>query len=601
MRHRKPICTRDLRHWMRWSRLRVLLMSLVLGSCGIPPASAEEPGHPRLYMTAEDLPKLRAAREQGVHKKIWENLQESAEWCLTLTPRQEWIAPVSPDPIYENLYDRFYAIMHDMAVMEHLAFAYALSGDERYGEGARDWVLANCRAWKPETDGAVDGGKAYAVCRLLKGLAVGYDLAYDRLSEAQRKEVQAAITRISRKYYADYFTTPRIAGPGFHTHHATVEWSSFGVAALVLLGEVPEAKNWLDATVVKFDEHLLPTGLAPDGAQTEGATFWASTMQYRLFFMDALRRVTGRDLFEKHERFMNADPVLAAVATEKWPGYSRIHENVVLEPSYGQLDYCSSVLLGLARAYRRPTCQYLALWDHSMGQIQKTRYVTPTRKIEMLFHMGGYAYVWYDPRVPAKPEEKRLSFHFRSVGKAYARRCWEPGDLLAAVGSDHGLAVHAGGHPVLLELGTGRHHADTWSPLPVRSLEDNGKVAVITCEKDKKHSMTIELDRPQRQVLIRRSVPGDWTCWCQGKPTREGNTVTWSDRVRMTVESGTVTSWDPTGYSPKIVVGLTLLHLPDPFPQKYPLLTITPSDEGQIVVSIRLSKENPELAITPTE
>ena len=48
----------------------------------------------------------------------------------------------------------------------------------------------------------------------------------------------------------------------------------------------------------------------------------------------------------------------------------------------------------------------------------------------MLLHMGGYAYVWYDPSVPAKPEEKRLLFHFRSVGKAYARRSWEPNGLL---------------------------------------------------------------------------------------------------------------------------------------------------------------------------
>ena len=63
--------------------------------------------------------------------------------------------------------------MGDLAVTEHLAFAYAIGGDSRYGDTGRRWVLASCRAWQREADGAVDGGKAYAVSRFLKGVAVG--------------------------------------------------------------------------------------------------------------------------------------------------------------------------------------------------------------------------------------------------------------------------------------------------------------------------------------------------------------------------------------------------------------------------------------------
>src|SRR5262245_9321740 len=79
--------------------------------------------HPRLFFTSAELTKLRALRTQGVHAEIWNNLRSSADWCLTRPVREKWIAPVEPDPIYENLYDRFYAMMHDMAVAEHLAFA----------------------------------------------------------------------------------------------------------------------------------------------------------------------------------------------------------------------------------------------------------------------------------------------------------------------------------------------------------------------------------------------------------------------------------------------------------------------------------------------
>ena len=136
-------------------------------------AAATNSHHPRLYFTAEELPQLRQQRTRGVHAKIWKNIADSADWCLTQAPRTNWIAPITPDPRYENLYDRFYAIMGDLAITEHLAFAYALSGDPRYGEAARQWVLASCRAWQREADDRPDSGKAYAVSRLLKGVAVG--------------------------------------------------------------------------------------------------------------------------------------------------------------------------------------------------------------------------------------------------------------------------------------------------------------------------------------------------------------------------------------------------------------------------------------------
>jgi hypothetical protein len=559
-----------------------------------PAAHAEEPpspaaplpvSHPRLYCTRANLPRLRALRAEGVHARIWHNIETSAEWCLTQTPRKAWIAPIAPDPIYENLYDRFYAIMADLAITEHLAFAYAISGDARYGDATRDWVLASCRAWKHEADDEPNGSKAYAVCRLLKGLAVGYDMAFDRFSDQQRDEVRDTLVAIGQKYFSGYFSTPTIAGPDFHTHHAIVEWGSFGVTALALLGETPQAETWLAATVKKFQEHLLPQGLAPDGAQVEGATFWASTMHYRLFFMDALRRVTGRDLFPENARWLNADLALAAIATHRHDGYDQDHANVVLEPSYGQLDYYAPVLICLARESRRGIYQHLALWDETLGQIQKTRYVTPHGE-PLLFELGGYAFVWFDPTVAAEAGAAKLSYHFPSVDEAYLRTSWQSDDLLVAVRRGE-VVVHAGGLPVLIEPMAARD-----SPgLSIQSLNDDSRTATLRCaDASGQKSLEVTLNRAERKVTLRRRAPGDWSWWCHGNPKSEADGLAWPQGVRLHVVAGSVAALEPEGYGPRLATGFLKLQLADPAYRKFPQVTMRPAAGDEIVVELSLSK-----------
>jgi hypothetical protein len=563
-----------------WRWLPAFLLWLLLFGGG-EAIAATNLGHPRLYFSTNDLPALRAGRSSGTRALIWRNLAESADWCLTRPPRAKWIAPVSPDPRYENLYDRFYAIMADLAITEHLAFAYAFSGDARYGEAARQWVLASCRAWQAEADAKPDSGKAYAVSRFLKGVAVGYDIAFDRFTEAERTEIRATLTRVGRKYFAEWFTLPGVTGPGYHTHHAIVEWASFGVVALALIEETPEARLWLDATVRKFEEHLLPLGLSEDGAQVEGTTFWASTMQYRLFFMDALRHVTGRDLYRPFARNMNADLALAGVACRKRPGLDEHHANVVLAPAYGQLDYSAPVLLALAREYRRPLFQHVARWDESLGALQRTRYITPHGE-ELIFELGGYAYLWCDDSVPAQAETGKLSWSFPSVDEAYVRTSWRPGDLMAG-GRKGEIVVHAGGRAVLIQPAV--------SPGPTnllfRSLTDDGRTAVARFGDTTGHHVILELDRREQRLLLRRQVDGDWSWWCHDAPVRRGNVLVWTNGVTLTVKSGSIGGVEEKGFAPPFAVGNNLLDLLDPIARPFPLIRIVPPSTGETIVELR--------------
>ena len=161
------------------------------------------------------------------------------------------------------------------------------------------------------------------------------------------------------------------------------------MTGLALLARRPDAADWVKLTTGMFEEKLLPKGLAADGAQTEGATFWASTMHYRLFYMDALRRVTGRDLFKDYAQYMSADLALAAVAAQKQPGWNESHQSVILEPPYGQLDYYAPILLYLAGEYRRPECQYLAMWDHPSDTSSKRGTLRRTARSSSCLNSAG--------------------------------------------------------------------------------------------------------------------------------------------------------------------------------------------------------------------
>ncbi|MFA5865682.1 MAG: DUF4962 domain-containing protein [Phycisphaerae bacterium] len=546
--------------------------------------------HPRLYFSAKELVDLRKKRDQKVYSLIWANMKTSADWCLIRPIREEWIAPVDPDPIYANLYDRFFAMMHDMTVMEHLAFAWAYSGDARYLERAKAWTLACCRVWKCETEGEPDGGNAYAVTRLLKGVATAYDIIYEGLSKDEREEIRRMLVEVGGKYYRWYLDHPTLgtlAGQG--PHHASVETTSFGIAALTLLGDVPEAADWLKLMVEKHRQSLLPEAIASDGAQVEGSTFRASTMQYRIAFMDSLRRVTGEDLFTPFAKNMDARLAFAKIAASKTEGYDQVHETVVLEPSYGQINYYSPLLVALAREYRNPLCQHLALWDKTIGGVQKTRYITDNGEW-MLFSWGGYAFVWYDPTVPAvvKPDVP-LSFAFPSVTEAYLRDSYDSGGIVAGLRRNE-VVVHAGGRPVYAST-----HALHKPPATVNvsnvTLGDDGNVAHLTCNGEAGSGFSRQemiLRRPGRLTFIRDTDTAK-TFWCYGHPAWQGNVLQWEDGTTLEVERGTLDSLDPSGYRDEIVVGLGKLKLVDPHPTVYPLIKVSPAS-GKIIIQIKRDK-----------
>jgi hypothetical protein len=278
---------------------------------------------------------------------------------------------------------------------------------------------------------------------------------------------------------------------------------------------------------------------------------------------------------------MNVNLALASVACRKTIGHDEDHQTVVLEPSYGQLNYYSPVLLALARETRRPFLQRLALWDQTLGAIQKTRYVTPNGEW-LLFQLGGYAYAWCDPTVPDRVEKGApLSFLFPSVNEAYLRDSYEPDGIVVGVRQGQAV-VHAGGRPVFVDLRQAQG---------ALRIEDDGAKAAIHYTPSSDSGLggeVIELVRPGHLTLTRKcDTPVKW--WCCGPVTRTGNMLTWPDGTRVTATKGALSSVAPEGYADEKIVGMGKLKCVDPMPMKYPLVTAMP-EGGALVIEVRTGR-----------
>ena len=177
----------------RWFVL-ITLISLAVISCrsdngaagGGPARSIETTEHPRLLLNSAAQERLRSSLET-THKFLWDRFLQDLPGKLEAAQR----------PFGEEL-DRGHA-----GLAPDLAFAWAMTGSEEHFQAARDYLLrlAEGPEWNP-VDDLVHG-------HLLQGIALGYDILYQKMSPAEREKVAA---RLSRECEAEYLrmTTGRV-------------------------------------------------------------------------------------------------------------------------------------------------------------------------------------------------------------------------------------------------------------------------------------------------------------------------------------------------------------------------------------------------------
>lgn len=257
--------------------------------------------HPRLFLRPEDLPRLKELA-QGREAAAFNRLKAAADGFIAAgpTPEPEHLGSATDKNNAELIkywWPNRTQTEKACQEAETIAFVYLLTGDPKYGEAARRWVL-HLAAWNP--DGPTNFKlNCEAAKPLLYRLPRAYDWAWHALTEADRVTVQTAMKRRAE----DAWNSGEIGRGVGHLNrpfssHGNRTWHKLAECAIAFLGEIPEAETWLDYAVNKFYA-AYPVWSDDDGGWHEGVSYWGGYLSKTVTWMQVAQSALQIDSFKK--------------------------------------------------------------------------------------------------------------------------------------------------------------------------------------------------------------------------------------------------------------------------------------------------------------
>ncbi len=253
--------------------------------------------HPRLFLRPEDLPRLRALAQTDPHG-IFRELRNEADRLLAAepTPEPEHRGTARDPAMRKYWWPNRVQTLKACEEAENLAFVYLMTGERRYGEAARKWIL-HLAKWDP------DGPTNFALndeagMPILHRVPRAYDWAWDMLSADERALVRRVWARRGADAYAVLRRGPHIHKP-YGSHNNRI-WHKLAEPAIAFLGEpdVPQAAEWLDHAVNTFYA-AYPVWADDDGGWHEGLNYWAGYITKVVWWLDIAESALGIDGFKK--------------------------------------------------------------------------------------------------------------------------------------------------------------------------------------------------------------------------------------------------------------------------------------------------------------
>jgi len=360
--------------------------------------------HPRLWARPGTLEELR--RRCGEQPERWARLKAVIEEKLSHPFMEE--PPPYPDGRWDvDIWRSHLVEARNMSsAIDYLGFGYLITGDRRYGDRLREWLVRLSR-WDPEGTSSY-GYNDEVGMPVLFVLAHGYDSGYDLLSDGERELVRESLRRRAEEVYRMFRTkNPYEVRP--YDNHATRTINFLGQAALSLLGEVAEAAEWLDYVLKVYSVFYPPWG-GEDGGYSQGPSYLSSYLNWMLQFLQMLESATGMD-FHRKPFFRNVGWFILYAA----PWCAKMVPFGDGTPGRpGRVTQLN--MYRLAQKFREPAFQWYARMLEAGPSAAET---VPQARRSSVESMPEelLEFLWRDDSVPAHPPSDRSRCFF-SVGEA---------------------------------------------------------------------------------------------------------------------------------------------------------------------------------------
>ena len=248
--------------------------------------------HPRLFFTANDLPKFRE-KAKGIDRELWQAVLKDIS-ILNANP---------PDVTDEDLYksgideNRKKGMMTQYELAFQIAqtsFAYQIEADEKYFEAAKKFVLAACEmpVWGYKTNKPnVDLPPAH----LLYAVSFAYDVLFDKLTKDERETIKNKLLKQGRLMF-DYFKYKDKKRYTYSQNHTWIPMAGLAITAYVLMDEADETKQWAQLARAIFDRTMLTLGT--DGFFYESFHYYGFAFRWMTRYFDVHKQATGENLYQ---------------------------------------------------------------------------------------------------------------------------------------------------------------------------------------------------------------------------------------------------------------------------------------------------------------